>query len=167
MSSRRYNFVTWNLPKASFRIPPDTSLRSWRQEFDGLDAIIFMADMAIYKTRSADGAVVDEMDHTLQDFRRVCKFGWLAERDIILFFLNVGEYSAKSSKAHGPRHKYGDHGRSTADDIVKRFVSLNEDESREIHVIFADNDERAKNLECLDGAVGRILSKKAIAARNS
>lgn len=158
MSSRMYNFVRWTPAGASVR-------RNWADEFEDLKAILFMADLAICKSHSTDGALVDEFDSTLQRFHRVYKLPWLAKKDIILIFLNIDKFSQKSPNVRTASNKQEETLSKTTDAIVNQFVSLNEVESRQIHVIIADKEESAKNLECLEGAVERILSKKAISTR--
>lgn len=80
-SSRNYNFISWK--------PPGTLLRNWADEFENLEAILFMADLAICNSHSAHHALVDKFDKILQNFRRVCTFPWLAKKDIILVILNI------------------------------------------------------------------------------
>ena len=133
-------------------------------ECKNLDAIVFVADLAIHNAYSADGSVGDEWNKTLLRFRHICKLPWLARKDIVIIFLNVEELSRKSSNVHDPSRAHKNIQTRTADDIKKRFTSLDKNELREIHVIFAENEVRAKNLEALERVVKQILSKKATAA---
>lgn len=135
-------------------------------ECEKLDAVLVTVDLANYRTYSADRSPVDEWEDTLQNFRRICKLPWLAEKEIVLIFLNLDKLSNKRPSVHVSSHTSRDRHPWTANGIVQTFSSLNEDESREIHVIFADNEVRAKNLECFERAMERILSKKATAAQN-
>lgn len=146
---------------------PEASLRTMADECEDLDAIFFMADLATYKIHPNDGSFADEWDNNLQRFRRFCKLPWYTEKDVILLFLNIDKLSMKPLNVHASSHKHENSHARTVDDIVKSFVSLNKDESREIHVIFADNDDKAKNLESLDGVMKLILSKKANLPRDS
>ena len=41
------------------------------------------------------------------------------------------------------------------------FLSLDENGARKIHVIFAHHDNKFKNLNCLEGAMQQIMSKRA------
>lgn len=148
-------------------MPSEISSRNMADECEALDAILFMADLATYGIDSADGSLVDEWNDPLLRFRRICKLPWLAEKDIILFFLNFEEFSRKPPNAPTPSHAHKDSHVTTADEITKMFVSSNEDESRKIHVFFIDDNVRAKNLEAFENTVERILSKRAMSARVS
>ena len=165
MSSQRYTFVG---SSPSLRIfPPESILNNWADEFEDLDAIFFIADLAIYSTYSTNDSLWDDWNSTLHRFRRVCNFAWLAEKEIVLVLMNNDKLSNKRLNIHASGSKQEGNISKTIDDIIKRFVSLNDSPSRKIHVILADNDDRAKNLESLDGAVKQILSKKANWARDS
>ena len=134
-------------------------------ECEDLDAILFMADLATYGTNSADGSLVDEWNDTLLRFRHICKLPWLAEKDIILFFLNLEELSRKLPNVFAPSHTHKDSHVRTADEIIEMFASCNEDESREIYMFSADDDVRSKNLGAFESLVEQILRKRAISAR--
>ena len=166
MSPRRYNFLRLRPRGVSVRNFPQASSRNMADECEILDAVLVTVDLAIYSTYSTDGSPVDEWEDTLQSFRRICKLPWLAEKEIVLIFLNLDKLSKKRLSVHVPSHKNRDRHPWTANEIVQTFLSLDEDDSREIHVIFADNEVRAKNLECFERAMERILSKKATAAQN-
>lgn len=160
MGSKRYNFVRWSLP----RLPSKAASRSLTDQCEDLDAVLFVVDLDTSNTCSADGSVVEEWDDILLHFRRTCKFPWLAKKDIILILLNVKKLSCRSPDVQpsGPAHR--DSHVRTADYIKNRFASLNEGKSREIHVIFAENEIHAKNLEIFQKIVKQILSKKSTAA---
>ncbi|CAF9942098.1 hypothetical protein IMSHALPRED_003202 [Imshaugia aleurites] len=163
LSPRRYKFITWIPARDYLKIPRDAPLMNWPDELEGLDAMIIMVDLAVF---TAHGAFLDEFD-TLQRFRRVCNSIWLAEKDVILVLLNIDKLSNKSPIVSAHDYKEEESQAQVADTVVNRFLSLNQDESRKIHVIFADNDDSSKNLECFEGAVQQILERKTVAAGNS
>ena len=165
MSSRRYNFLRWSRRGTSLLDPPQAPVRNMAYECETLDAVLFTVDLAICITYSTDGSTVDEWEDTLQNFRRICKLPWLAEKEIVLIFLNLDEFSNKRLSVHVPDHKHRARHPWTANELVQTFFSLHEDDSREIHVIFADDKVRGKNLECFERAMEQILSKKATAAK--
>ena len=160
MSSRRYSFVRWTPTRASLRFPRETPSKNMADECEDLDALLFMADLTVDNTYSADGSLVDEWADTLQRFRRFCTLPLLAEKDIILF-LNTEKSSNKSSKLHSPSYKQEESHERSIDNFLES-IALNADESRKIYVMVADNDESDKNLAFLEAAVEVILSKKAI-----
>lgn len=135
-------------------------------ECENLDAVLFMADCNTY---FADSSLENEWDNTLQCFRRFCKLPWLAEKDIILVFLNIDKFPIEPLDGHVLRHsKPNDYAETaTRGDIINRFCSLNEDDSREIYAICVENDTRAKNLDMFENAVQLILNKKTKSARES
>ena len=163
LSPRRYEFITGIPARDYLKIPRNAPLMNWPDELEGLDAMIFMVDLAVL---NAHGAFLDEFD-TLQRFRRVCNSIWLAEKDVILVLLNIDKLSNNSPIVSAHDYKEEESQAQVADTVVNRFLSLNQDESRKIHVIFADNDDSSKNLECFEGAVQQILERKTVAAGNS
>ena len=167
MGSQRYNLVRWTPRGVSLGIPSEASSRNMADECEDLHAILFVADLAIYGVISADGSPVDEWNDTLLRFRHICKLPWLAEKDIILFFLNWEELSRKPPNMPAPSHTHKDYHLNTTDEIIKLFVSYNEDESRKIYVFFADDNVKAKNLEAFEKIVEQILSKRVISAGTS
>lgn len=134
-------------------------------ECEDLDAILFKVDLATYDTYSVGSSIADKWNDTLLRFRHICKLPWLAEKDIILFFLNLEELSCKPPNVPGASHTHRDSHVITLDEIIEMFASHNEDESREIYVFFADDNVRAKNLEAFKRLVEHILSKRVISAR--
>lgn len=141
------------------KTPPEASVKNMADECEDLNAVLFIVDLAVYNTYSTDGSLEQDGDDTLERFRRHCKLPWLAEKDIILVFLNLKKLSNKALNVHTPRHRNRENHMRKADDIVERFVSLNKGDYRQIYVIFADNDNRAKNLDCLENAMKQIMSE--------
>lgn len=152
---KRYSFVNWVPHGASLKTPHKPS-KNMADECERLDAILFMADCSAC---FADGSLGGQLDDTLQGFRRFCKLPWLAGKDVILVLLNIDNFYQKLLECHSKRNDYPE----TPQDMIDRFLSINEDESRKIHVILVDNDS-AKNLESLEGAVKHSLNKKKISA---
>lgn len=147
MSSRHYSFVRWVPHGASLKMPHEPS-RNMADECENLDAVLFMADCNTY---FADSSLENEWDNTLQRFRLFCKFPWLAEKDIILVFLNIDKFPIEPLDGHALRHSKQNNYAETATrgDIINRFCSLNEDDSREIYAICAEMTQGPKIWTCL------------------
>ena len=161
MSSQAYTFIKWTPHKASLWIPPADPPRDLGCECEQLDAIFFMVDFEICNPALADKSTMDAWEETLQRFVRICKQPWLVGKDVLLLFKNLEKLQpsvqAPSSKDKSTRA-------GTIDAIVDRYRSLNEDESREIYILF-DNKEGASNLEGLHQAMKSIMRKKELSAR--
>ena len=155
MSSQTYTFIKWTPHKASLWIPPADPPRDLGYECEQLDAIFFMVDLL------ADKSTTEEWEETLQRFAHLCKQPWLVGKDILLLFKNL-EQLQPSAHAHSFKNEPARAG--TIDAIVDRFRSLNEDESREIYILF-DKKERASNLRGLNQAMKPIMRKKKLSAR--
>ena len=161
MSSQTYTFVRWTPHKASLWIPPADPPRDLAYECGQLDAIIFVIDLAICNSDLVDNSTMDTWEETLQRFVRVCKQPWLVGKDVLLLFKNL-EKLQPSTQA--PSFKDDPTRAGTVDAIIDRFRSLNEDESREIYILF-DNKVRASNLEGLHQVMKPIMRKKELSAR--
>ena len=122
-SHLRYSFVQWTPPFSS-------------EELEGLDYLWFMADITLISTDP------DKLNETLESFRCLFEFKWLASKDIMLVFQN-----------HALRHKQDDDYMKSMNNILDQFCSLNEDKSREIFTVFARDDNSAFNLAYLQEVV--------------
>ena len=161
MSSQTYTFVKWTPHKASLWIPPADPSRDLGYECEQLDAISFMVDLAICNTDLVDNSTGDGWEETLQRFGRICKQPWLVGKDILLLFKNLEKLQPR---AHAPSFKDEPTRAGTVDAIVDKFRSLNEDDSREIYILF-DNKVGAGNLEGLHQVMKPIMRKKELSAR--
>ena len=162
MSSQRHTFIRWIPHKASLWIPPVDPPRDLVYECEQLDAVFFMVDLAICNPDLADNSALDGWEETVQRFARSCKQPWIVGKDIVLVFLNVEELQPS---VPAPSFKGETAHKEKSNAIVEKFCSLNEDESREIYIIFANNKRRASNLEGLDEVMKIVMRKKKISAR--
>lgn len=155
MSSKTYTFIKWTPHKASLWIPPADPPRDLGYECEQLDGIFFMVDLAICNPDLAENSTLDEWGETLDRFARICKQPWLVGKDVLLVLKNLEKLqpSVHASSFKGESAHTG-----TVDAIVHRFCSLNEDESREIYILF-DNKVRASSLDCLHQMMKPIMRK--------
>ena len=106
-----------------------------------MDYLWFMVDFTLISTDS------DESNDILRSFRRLLESKCI--ENIILVLHN-----------QALPHKRDDNHIRSIDDIMGRFSSLNEDKSRDIYVLVADDDDSAKNLVNLQEMMKAIFSKR-------
>ena len=146
---QKYKFVTWT--------PREASLSHWTNALEGLQAILFIADLELHNDHLTYSLSLQDLDSTLERFRLVCEIHSFAQKDIILAFPNI-----KLLAGHLPISIYGCiiKEQTTLKDIVDGFVSINNNKSREVHVIFTKDGNRAGSLDYFEIAMQLILKKK-------
>ncbi|PVU93081.1 hypothetical protein BB561_003483 [Smittium simulii] len=114
--------------------------KKWIHCFENVTAILFLVAISEYDQVLIEDETVNRMQEALTLFDSICNSRWFSKTSIILFLNKMDIFREKLPKSPLNKHFPDYSGDNTIDDagdyILKRFVSLNQSDSKQIYTHF-------------------------------
>ncbi|KAJ1723398.1 guanine nucleotide-binding protein subunit alpha [Coemansia sp. RSA 2703] len=114
--------------------------KKWIHCFENVTAILFLVAISEYDQVLIEDDTVNRMQEALTLFDSICNSRWFVKTSIILFLNKMDIFREKLP--HSPMKKYfpdfdgGDDIDAASEYILKRFVSLNQSDAKQIYTHF-------------------------------
>ncbi|PVV02338.1 hypothetical protein BB560_003211 [Smittium megazygosporum] len=114
--------------------------KKWIHCFENVTAILFLVAISEYNQVLIEDESVNRMQEALTLFDNICNSRWFAKTSIILFLNKLDLFREKIPKFplsdYFPDYTGGNNVDAAGDYILKRFVSLNASDSKQIYTHF-------------------------------
>ncbi|KAJ2720269.1 guanine nucleotide-binding protein subunit alpha [Coemansia sp. Benny D115] len=114
--------------------------KKWIHCFENVTAILFLVAISEYDQVLIEDDTVNRMQEALTLFDSICNSRWFVKTSIILFLNKIDIFREKLP--HSPMRKYfpdfdgGNDTDAASEYILKRFVSLNQSDAKQIYTHF-------------------------------
>ncbi|KAJ1822838.1 guanine nucleotide-binding protein subunit alpha [Coemansia sp. RSA 2598] len=114
--------------------------KKWIHCFENVTAILFLVAISEYDQVLIEDDTVNRMQEALTLFDSICNSRWFVKTSVILFLNKMDIFREKLP--HSPMRKYfpdfdgGDDIDAASEYILKRFVSLNQSDAKQIYTHF-------------------------------
>ncbi|OMH80989.1 Guanine nucleotide-binding protein alpha-1 subunit, partial [Zancudomyces culisetae] len=114
--------------------------KKWIHCFENVTAIIFLVAMSEYDQVLIEDETVNRMQEALTLFDSICNSRWFAKTSIILFLNKIDLFKLKLTRSplsdYFPDFKGENAYEPASEYILKRFVSLNKSDTKQIYTHF-------------------------------
>lgn len=134
-------FIIGDLTYRMFDVGGQRSERKkWIHCFENVTTILFLVAISEYDQLLFEDETVNRMQEALTLFDSICNSRWFIKTSIILFLNKIDRFKEKlpisPMKNYFPEFDGGDDYALACDYILKRFVSLNHHETKQIYTHF-------------------------------
>lgn len=134
-------FIIGDLTYRMFDVGGQRSERKkWIHCFENVTTILFLVAISEYDQLLFEDETVNRMQEALTLFDSICNSRWFIKTSIILFLNKIDRFREKlpisPMKAYFPDYEGGANYEAACDYILQRFVSLNQQEQKQIYTHF-------------------------------
>ncbi|KAJ1984784.1 guanine nucleotide-binding protein subunit alpha [Dimargaris cristalligena] len=114
--------------------------KKWIHCFENVTAILFLVAISEYDQVLIEDETVNRMQEALTLFDSICNSRWFIRTSVILFLNKIDLFRAKLPKSplkhYFPDYEGGNNYDMACDYLHKRFVSLNQSDSKQVYTHF-------------------------------